>query len=131
MGWMPTHPKPTTQNNLAQTSLIAHLAPMVDPRIDRRKEHDLVDILVIAICTLLCGGEGFNDMEDFGEAKLDWFKTFLRLRNGIPSHDTFNRVLRPWIRRSFWTVFSAGPRACAKRCRRRLWRWMARRCGGR
>jgi predicted transposase YbfD/YdcC len=92
MEWMHTHPKSTAQNKLAQTSLIAHLTPMVDPRIDRRKDHDLVEILVIAICTLLCGGEGFNDMEDFGEAKLDWFKSFLRLRNGIPSHDTFNRV---------------------------------------
>jgi predicted transposase YbfD/YdcC len=52
----------------------------------------LVDILVIAVCTLLCGGESFNDMEDFGKAKLEWFKSFLSLRNGIPSHDTFNRV---------------------------------------
>ncbi len=54
--------------------------------------HELIDILVIAVCTLLCGGEGFNDMEDFGKAKADWFKTFLRLPHGIPSHDTFNRV---------------------------------------
>jgi hypothetical protein len=53
----------------------------------------LIDILVIAICTLLCGGESFNDMEDFGHAKQDWFKTFLSLRHGIPSHDTFNRLL--------------------------------------
>ena len=52
----------------------------------------MVDVLVIAICTLLCAGETFNDMEDFGYAKLDWFKTFLNLENGIPSHDTFNRV---------------------------------------
>src|SRR5438093_6687522 len=73
-------------------SLIAHFQNLPDPRVDRSKEHDLIDILVIAICTLLCGGEGFNDMEDFGHAKLDWFKTFLRLRHGIPSHDTFNRV---------------------------------------
>jgi len=78
-----THPKP---------SLIEHFQHLTDPRVNRTKDHDLIDILVIAICTLLCGGEGFNDMEDFGHAKLDWFKTFLRLRNGIPSHDTFNRV---------------------------------------
>lgn len=73
-------------------SLIEHFQDLPDPRVDRTKDHDLIDILVIAICTLLCAGESFNDMEDFGHAKHDWFKTFLRLRNGIPSHDTFNRV---------------------------------------
>jgi predicted transposase YbfD/YdcC len=73
-------------------SLIEHFEALSDPRVDRTKDHDLIDVLIIAICTLLCGGESFNDMEDFGEAKHDWFKTFLGLRNGIPSHDTFNRV---------------------------------------
>lgn len=73
-------------------SLIEHFQDLPDPRLDRTKDHDLIDILVIAICTLLCAGESFNDMEDFGHAKHDWFKTFLRLRNGIPSHDTFNRL---------------------------------------
>ena len=72
--------------------LIEHFECLSDPRVDRTKDHDLIDVLVIALCTLLCGGESFNDMEDFGHAKYDWFKTFLRLRNGIPSHDTFNRV---------------------------------------
>src|SRR5215217_16281 len=64
-----------------------------DPRVKGRCEHELVDVLVIALCTLLCGGDNFNDMEEFGSAKQDWFKTFLRLRHGIPTHDTFNRVL--------------------------------------
>src|SRR5512141_2871941 len=94
MGRMPTHPEWNyrSASNLAKTSLVAHLSQVPDPRIDRRKAHDLVDILVIAVCTLLCAGESFNDMEDFGKAKQEWFKTFLGLRNGIPSHDTFNRV---------------------------------------
>jgi len=70
--------------------LIAHFKDLPDPRVQRTKDHDLIDILVIAICTLLCAGESFNDMEDFGKAKREWFKTFLTLRNGIPSHDTFN-----------------------------------------
>lgn len=68
------------------------MSQVADPRIDRTKDHELVDVLVIAICTLLCGGESFKDMEDFGKAKYDWFKTFLTLEHGIPSHDTFNRV---------------------------------------
>src|SRR3954447_13930255 len=95
MNRMLKHPNEFKINDQPQTpitSLMAHLTPMADPRVDRRKDHDLIDILIIAICTLLCGGETFNDMEDFGYAKQDWFKTFLGLRNGIPSHDTFNRV---------------------------------------
>src|SRR6266699_4332667 len=73
-------------------SLIEHFKNLPDPRVDRTNDHDLIDVLVIAVCTLLCAGETFNDMEDFGKAKYDWFKTFLNLRSGIPSHDTFNRV---------------------------------------
>lgn len=73
-------------------SLITHFQNLPDPRVNRTKEHRLIDILVISVCTLLCGGEGFNDMEEFGKCKQDWFKTFLKLPKGIPSHDTFNRV---------------------------------------
>jgi predicted transposase YbfD/YdcC len=94
MGGMLKHPgvEDLTPKRVAKGSLVEHLARVPDPRIHRRKQHDLVDILVIAVCTLVCGGETFNDMEDFGQAKRDWFQTFLSLRNGIPSHDTFNRV---------------------------------------
>jgi predicted transposase YbfD/YdcC len=74
------------------SSLAECFREMSDPRVNRTKDHDLIDILVIALCTFLCGGQTFNDMEDFGKAKLEWFKTFLSLANGIPSHDTFNRV---------------------------------------
>jgi predicted transposase YbfD/YdcC len=80
---MRTHP---------ELNLLTHFQDLPDPRTARTPEHQLIDILVIAVCTLLCGGEGFNDMEDFGEAKHDWLKTFLELPHGIPSHDTFNRV---------------------------------------
>jgi len=65
---------------------------IVDPRVDRTRLHNLGDILIISICCMLCGGESFYDMEDFGLAKETWFRTFLELPNGIPSHDTFNRV---------------------------------------
>lgn len=80
------------QNEHPHLSLVEQFKTITDPRVDRTKDHDLIDILVVAICALLCAAESFNDMEDFGKAKQDWFRTFLKLRNGIPSHDTFNRV---------------------------------------
>jgi hypothetical protein len=48
--------------------------------VERKCDHLLGDILVIGLLTMLCGGESFNDMEDFGKAKKDWLRTFLRLR---------------------------------------------------
>jgi predicted transposase YbfD/YdcC len=59
---------------------------------DRTKKHLLVDILFIAICTIICGGEGFTDMELFGKSKLDWLSVYLELPHGVPSHDTFRRL---------------------------------------
>jgi predicted transposase YbfD/YdcC len=73
-------------------SIVEHFQALEDPRIDRAKKPRLLDILVIALCTLLTGGEGFQDMELFGKSKRAWLQTFLALPNGIPSHDTFGRV---------------------------------------
>ena len=93
------------QNTHPRLSLIEHFKDLPDPRVNRTKAHDLIDILVIAICTLLCGGESFNDMEDFGRAEREWFKTFLTLRNGIPSHDTFNRLFAALDPKAFLDCF--------------------------
>jgi len=86
-------------------SLIACFQDLSDPRVDRTKNHKLIDILVISICTLLCCGESFNDMEEFGKAKCDWLKSFLELPNGIPTHDTFNRVFAALDPKGFLDCF--------------------------
>ena len=69
-----------------------HFSDLGDPRIDRTKRHLLIDMVVIAICGVMCGAETWVDVENFGKAKFKWFKRFLELPNGIPSHDTFGRV---------------------------------------
>jgi predicted transposase YbfD/YdcC len=69
-----------------------HFSKVSDPRKDRTKDHKLIDIIAIAICAVICGAEGWTDIELFGNSKLHWLATFLELPNGIPSHDTFGRV---------------------------------------
>jgi predicted transposase YbfD/YdcC len=70
-------------------SLMDYFVELPDPRIDRRKLHSLTDILCITVCAVICGAQHWTQVEEFGLAKEEWFKTFLRLENGIPSHDTF------------------------------------------
>jgi predicted transposase YbfD/YdcC len=72
-------------------SPIQFFSELKDPRVDRTREHSLEDIIVIAILSVLCGADTWNDMEEFGKAKEAWLRTFLKLPGGIPSHDTFNR----------------------------------------
>ena len=69
-----------------------HFSKVTDPRKDRTKDHKLIDIIAIAICAVICGAEGWVDMELYGKSKEPWLRTFLELPNGIPSHDTFGRV---------------------------------------
>ncbi len=73
-------------------SIAKHFSKIKDPRIDRTKRHRLLDILIIAICGVICGADSWVDIELFGKTKIEWLKTFLKLPNGIPSHDTFGRV---------------------------------------
>jgi predicted transposase YbfD/YdcC len=68
-----------------------HFSELEDPRSDN-KSHLLMDMVVIATCAVLCGADGWSDIELFGRAKYEWFKRFLRLPHGIPAHDTFGRV---------------------------------------
>ena len=73
-------------------TLLDHFVTLRDPRVDRTKEHKLVDILAIAICGMICGADNWVAIEQYGNAKEQWLKQFLELPNGIPSHDTISRV---------------------------------------
>ena len=91
-------------SDLPAIHLIDHFSQIPDPRLDRKKRHLLIDILVISICGAICGADDWVAIEAFGRAKYDWFKTFLRLPHGIPSHDTFGRV--------FWLISPAAFQEC-------------------
>lgn len=73
-------------------SIQTHFAQLTDPRSDHTKQHLLLDIIVLAFAAVLCGADSWVEVEAFGEAKETWFKRFLTLPNGIPSHDTFGEV---------------------------------------
>jgi hypothetical protein len=75
-------------DNPTPGTLVEHFSQITDPRIERSKRHKLIDILIIAIC----GADGWEEFELFGQAKQEWFKQYLELPNGIPSHDTFRRL---------------------------------------
>lgn len=68
-------------------SLVEHFAKLEDPRIERKKLHSLTDIMVLSICAVVSGAEGWQGIVDFGHEKLDWLRRFIPLKNGIPSHD--------------------------------------------
>lgn len=84
-----------------------HFSGLRDPRHERTRLHKLIDILVIAICAVICGSDNWEDVAEFGEAKQEWFETFLELPNGIPSHDTFTRVFARLDPQEFRTCFTS------------------------
>lgn len=75
-------------------SFIEHLRVVPDFRAERRKKHRLLDILFIALCTILSGGEGFTDMVAFATHREDWLRKYIELPHGIPSYFTFRRVFQ-------------------------------------
>ena len=73
-------------------SLAEHFGTLEDPRAEHLTEHKLLEIILIAICAVICGAETWTDVELFGNERLGWLRQFMALENGIPSHDTFGRV---------------------------------------
>lgn len=95
-------------------SLWSHFSALEDPRIRRCRKHSLQDILVISICGFICGVDNWVDMELFGKCKEKWFRTFLALPNGIPSHDTFGRVFAALEPEAFSRRFTEWMQAVAQ-----------------
>src|SRR5712691_5988076 len=81
---------PTNLSPLEQ--LRERFSALADPRVERTKLHELLDIITIAICAVICGADDWVEIEQFGNDKRAFFDKFLVLPNGIPSHDTFGRV---------------------------------------
>jgi hypothetical protein len=69
-----------------------YFADLTDPRIDRTRRHHLMDILVIALCAVIAGSDTWQEVETFAQRRRDWLGRFLSLDNGVPCHDTFERV---------------------------------------
>ncbi|HEX4130372.1 MAG TPA: ISAs1 family transposase [Pirellulales bacterium] len=72
-----------------------------DPRVQGRCAHLRIDVLAIALLAVMCGAEDWPDLQEFGKRRRAWLKTFLSLPGGIPSHDTFRRVLGMLDRKQF------------------------------
>lgn len=85
-----------------------------DPRLDRTKKHDLIDIIAIAICGVICGADNWTEIEQFGQVREAWLRRLIALPNGIPSHDTFGRVFGMLDGKQFAKCFSRWVRSIHK-----------------
>jgi predicted transposase YbfD/YdcC len=83
-----------------------YFSTMKDHRLDRRKKHDMLDIIAITIAAVVCGAEDWYEIEEFAIANQTWFETFLTLENGLPSHDTINRFFANMDPKAFESCFT-------------------------
>ena len=91
-----TERRPPHGHARTASSFQDHFATLTDPRCPHapNQRHQLIDILVIAVCAVICGADGWEDIEEYGKAPAEWFAELLDLPHGIPGHDdTFRRVL--------------------------------------
>jgi predicted transposase YbfD/YdcC len=86
--------------------LIESFSEMPDPRVVGRTDHHLLDILVLTICAVVCGADDWEAVEMWGEAKLEWLRQYIPLKNGIPSHDTIGRLFAAMDSTTFQACFT-------------------------
>ena len=77
-----------------ELSFLDHFKDLEDPRSERNRDYTMSEILLVTLCAAICGAEGWQDVEDFGKAKIDYLRQFLPYKNGIPSDDTYRRFFR-------------------------------------
>jgi predicted transposase YbfD/YdcC len=86
-------------------SILDHFAEVDDPRVEYLVDHQLIEIIAIALCAVIAGADTWTEVADFGREKQDWFEQFLELEHGIPSHDTFGRVFAQLDPQQFQSSF--------------------------
>ena len=99
------------------TSIIDHFSSLLDPRFFLKTRHKLIDIVAITVCAMIAGADDWVEIANYGRAKKDWFKTFLELPAGIPSHDTFGRVISLIAPEEFGRCLSGWIREVFPACR--------------
>ena len=100
---------------LEKSDLRQYLSSMKDPRLERKRLHQLEDIVFITIAAVISGAESWNDIELYGKTKKEWLTSFLTLPNGIPSHDTFNRFFAALDPKEFEQCFTAWVESLAQK----------------
>jgi predicted transposase YbfD/YdcC len=98
-----------------ETSVSQYFKELTDPRVIGRSQYYLSDIVTIVLCAVISGADNFNDIEMFARCKESFFRTFLELPNGIPSHDTINRVMSMISPDEFSKCFTEWVKSLAKR----------------
>jgi hypothetical protein len=101
--------------------LVEHFSALKDPRCAGKIEPRLVGILVIAVCAVIACAESWDDIALYSRNKLSWLRSFLRLANGIPSHDTFRRVFMRIDLDAFEAGFSVWAQSGRQRARGPGW----------
>ena len=86
-------------------NLIEHFSKLEDPRVDRNKKHELIDVIVLCVCAVVSGAEGWSDIEEFGRTKLEWLRRYVPLANGVPVDDTIARIISALSVRGFQECF--------------------------
>ena len=94
-------------------SLLDHFASLEDPRVERNQRHALLDIVLLTVCAVVSGADGWEAIEDFGREKLEWLRRFALFDNGVPSHDCIANVISRLTPKGFGACFRSWTQAVA------------------